>query len=217
MNQIVIYESKLAGLQIMSNEIDNRQQKLQLPNCDTALTLQDLKSKIMVNLDTPHHNTRCLVCFANCHEQCYLKETKEKGADIFKSCAAFIATGNNCKCGHHYTYHVHMRGLWKEKILSVELKTSKKQDTEELIKTLQVEKTKLGKEKCETEKEISNQMQELKKICSKFNFERELFLSVQLLKMGQAYKSDNEKPAVEQTIKTLKNMLKSIFNVLEQY
>jgi GTP-binding protein EngB required for normal cell division len=66
-------------------------------------------------IDTPYHNTLCAHsgCNHNCHENCSLPMTLERGHDIFKGCAAMDESGLKCRiCGHSYKDHYHVRAKY---------------------------------------------------------------------------------------------------------
>jgi len=152
------------------------------------------KKKIATKSDqvaTPYHNTLCQVCDSNCHEQCGLQETLVAGSEIFKGCACM--ENDNCKeCKHHYTNHVHLKVKWvkKEEETSVldeeQVKLIERASTdigakEKLLKSLRDSVNKCQKEIAAKQKEITELIRQMKKICSGFNYAKEIDLSITIL------------------------------------
>jgi len=215
LNELILLEINLAALNTLNMEIERN--KEQTKQSSLLSSNNKIEAKIWVNKDTLSHNTRCMVCNSNCHENCSLTETKEKGSDIFKSCLAF--SGNNCKCGHHYTYHVHLKSIWVEKSLSIQIPYNKKvepKDEQKILEFLQSEKTSITKQIAGKEEEIGKQILKLKEICNKFNFQRELNLAVKILVKSKCNKTDVEQIAIDEAIKSLKRLLVTLFKTTQE-
>jgi len=119
------------------------------------------------------------------------QETLVAGSEIFKGCACM--ENDNCKeCKHHYTNHVHLKVKWvkKEEETSVldeeQVKLIERASTdigakEKLLKSLRDSVNKCQKEIAAKQKEITELIRQMKKICSGFNYAKEIDLSITIL------------------------------------
>jgi len=158
-----------------------------------------IKQTISVQKSTSSHNTICTVCDSNCHINCGLNETTVKGSDIFKGCAAM--SGDQCTvCPHKCSYqtHVHLRVMWvkEEKETSVidenqatliRQLSADINNKQILLNSLQNSLQKMETSIKSKQSEISNLINQMRAICSDFNYEKEIDLSIRLLEAKIEY------------------------------
>jgi len=192
----------------------------------TKLELNKMKKQKQQKLQqtsTDHYNTICEICNSNCHLNCGLEEKEMKGSEVVSRCEIFV--DDNCnKCDHHYYYHVHLKIKWKtveeeyeildhdvlEAINAITIDINNKQNAiqiiEKCIKDLEED---IKKAKQNIQKLIKN----LKNICSCFNYEKQLDLSINMLKERTKYLQPNDQIAsqYDKLIELLNDEKKLIF------
>ena len=143
-----------------------------------------------VNTD-PIYNTRCITCRSNCHENCSLDETSTQDENLFKDCLAMI--DDYCKiCSHKFDQHVHLRTKYvkitRNKLALDENVTRNLETKNDLIVKKKSIVESIEKKRVKLELEIQNikanvvrLLEDLKEICSDFNYSKELLLTKSLL------------------------------------
>lgn len=185
------------------------------------------KNKVMKIVDTPdQYNTRCVVCNGNCHINCGIEETKEQGSENFKNCWIF-SNQSNCKaCGHDFTHHVHLRSISveeevEENVISEDIMeeinstVDKSERIKMLVKGLDETRLKIENDIKEKSNDIKTIIGKLEKICSRFNFQREIDLVIEILKEKVA-KGYQDKMFADKMIKKLRTFQKLIFEKKEE-
>jgi len=116
-----------------------------------------------------------------------------KGSDVFRGCAAFEG-GDNCNvCKHHYSSHVHWRTLWKKVeeeydciddyiASTIEKLSNGMFDKQNAVNDAKIKIEQLEQDIQNTRSKIQNLMNNMKQICSDFNYEKEIDLSISILK-----------------------------------
>ena len=175
-------------------------------------------------VDTNYHSTLCLAgCSINCHEHCGLDETIVQGDPYFRGCYAMC--GDYCQfCKHHYTYHVHLRKLWtdvkkpKPAIIDPTVWAEINKNTDEQTKKNQIknvldQKIKIIQQNLESLKvNLSQTMQNVRTLCSQFNYEKELELSMNILLERKESMRDKDTSTMDKLITMFSKLLEVIFN-----
>jgi len=129
----------------------------------------------------------------NCHVQCGLNETVNRGDQIFKQCSAF--SNGNCACScESIQDHVHVRYIYEEveekssvidKEVEEKMKDAKstKEKTEILANDLRDKLNSIDAEIEESKKALVEKFQEMKSICKGYNFMEEIASAIRLIKM----------------------------------
>jgi len=173
---------------------------------------------------TSSHNTICTICDSNCHVGCGLSETTVKGSDIFRGCSAM--SGENCReCTHHYTTHVHLRTMWvkveneidvldKEQNELVERASKDIAAKEQLLNSLKISVDSCEKQITNKRVEIRRLINQMKSICSEFNYAKEIDLSITLVEQQieyqQSQKNDDGVLAAQMVLKSFGELKKLV-------
>lgn len=135
--------------------------------------------------DAPYHSTICMTHSKICHEGCRLAYTTEQGDEIFKRCACMGDEPNceECGCDHSTHYHDKKKPVNKTKTVEsimhdvkalYDHNTSRKIDLEKKITDLSADIGSLKRALDVKETDIEKCCEDLKMLCSQFNFVDEL-------------------------------------------
>lgn len=189
---------------------------------------QKAKVKSLKFIEDPnrHYSTICSVHHTTCHDQCDLKETTQIGAEIFTNCAAFHDHPNGSRCNTcssrsnpcSFASHYHARGKFKmvEETLQDRLDAYKKR-YENATHAAQVAQADISSAEAaiaqiketieEFTKKVEKTLNELKSICSSYDFLSELNATTKLLKQeAKTYRSIEAIKSAEAFIAALEMM-----------
>ena len=179
---------------------------------------------------TPYHNTTCLTCKNCCHEHCGLNETSAQGSEYFMQCWAF-QNGPNCtQCEHSYTSHVHLREKHvqvKKEVQKIDPNTKSAIDgiqdenskRQALLNEVQKQLEAYQKEIDELHQTINNTIQEMRSVCSKFDYVKEVEaiiivleeqIEICLAEMADDPKKERELVSYKKVKHNMENLLKGI-------
>ena len=182
-------------LHIQQTKIEEEIKKIESAKVDFKSVFQELLKEIpqkhWIDIPAPSHNTNCLSCHKTCHEHCYLDKIEEKGSALFKNCSAFNGHEMCRECGHNYSSHLHEKCKHKEEIIYVKLhdpkiieEMKKLEDGNKIqgaiIKQLLDDREKLADQVDGYRTQVVCYTQDLKKICSQFDYIREIDSSIKV-------------------------------------
>lgn len=135
--------------------------------------------------EAPYHSTICMKHTMVCHEGCGLQYTTTQGADIFKGCACMSGQPNcqQCECDHSTHYHDKKKPVKKTKTVEdiihdvkalYDKHTNRKASLQKKITDLNTDIASLQRALDAKEIDIQKCCEDLKTLCSQFNFVDEL-------------------------------------------
>lgn len=135
--------------------------------------------------DAPYHSTICMMHSKICHERCGLRYTTEQGNEIFKGCSCMGGGPlcRECECEHSTHYHDKKKPVKKTKTVEnilhdvkalYDQNTSKKLNLQKKITDLSADIGSLKRALDVKEADIEKCCEDLKTLCSQFNFVDEL-------------------------------------------
>lgn len=134
--------------------------------------------------EATYHSTICMKHTKICHEGCGLQFTPEQGNEIFKGCACMSGSHcHQCECDHSTHYHDKKKPVKKKKTVEdilhdvkalYDQHTSRKINLRKKISDLSADIASLKRALDVKESDIEKCCEELKTLCSQFNFVDEL-------------------------------------------
>ena len=171
-----------------------------------------VKSESIEKVPTIDHHTTCLVHNTTCHEHCSLKETKQKGNNIFHCCAAFCdgSTCSECRCTD-ISEHRHERFMIVKKetveyiidqnaLNRINFGQSEKEKKELLKKDLEQKRIQIQAQILEKRDKLLAAFRRLKETCSGYNLQEEIDSTAKVLELQTkaAYAQRQMEPAKAQ-------------------
>jgi len=153
---------------------------------------QVTNEEIFEEVPTSYHNTTCLTCKNCCHEHCGLQETTQQGSSYFRSCFAFGSQSNCLQCKHEFTSHVHLRHKYVKRIKQVpkvdpqvqQALLNAQKNTDSINAASNAIDAELKKLDAELEKhhdKIQQVVEEMRKVCSRFDYMKEIEACINVL------------------------------------
>ncbi|XP_062562937.1 uncharacterized protein LOC134226282 [Armigeres subalbatus] len=134
--------------------------------------------------DADYHSTICMTHSKVCHEKCGLNYTQTQGAEIFKGCSCMSGSRcGQCECPHSTHYHDRKKPVKKSKTVDdilhdvkalYDQHSNKKIVLRRKISNLNSDIGSLKRALDSKEGDIKKCCEELKTLCSQFNFVDEL-------------------------------------------
>ncbi|KAN0045553.1 hypothetical protein ACTA71_005931 [Dictyostelium dimigraforme] len=183
-DEIIIAKAQLKGF------LDNEQK---FKNYTTTKQVDTMKL-----VDAPYHSTICSTCDTVCHDRCGLQETTIVGNNIFQGCYCMTPSGCRIcvkKCSFNVHYHARktmqkitttMDTILHDIKANYDSAVQGTKDTQTKINT--VENSKKTIEAAIKQKGLSivDECNQIKSICTGFNFVDELNCLIQQMKMESA-------------------------------